>query len=145
MEIYTIGFTQKSAEEFFELLIRNNIQRLIDVRLNNKSQLAGFTKQQDLEYFLHEIGKIRYIHEPRLAPTPELLTGYRKKQYSWEDYEQIFGQLMEERAVERVLDPALFEVPAVLLCSEPTAEHCHRRLVAEYLQHHWGTVEILHL
>ena len=145
MEIYTIGFTRKSAEQFFDLLAENGIGRLIDIRLNNRSQLAGFTKQVDLEYFLKRLGDIEYIHEPRLAPSSDLLTGYRKKQYSWEDYERIFDGLLEERAIQSTLDKSLFEVPTVLLCSEPTADNCHRRLVAEYLQHHWEDVEIVHL
>lgn len=145
MEIYTIGFTRKSAEEFFGILREHGIERLIDVRLNNRSQLAGFTKQDDLAFFLREVASIEYVHEPSLAPTEDLLKGYRKGDYSWDDYVQIFEGLLREREIEKTLDKGLFDRRAVLLCSEPTAENCHRRLVAEYLDRHWGEVEIIHL
>ncbi len=145
MEIYTIGFTQKSAREFFGRLKSARIDRLIDVRLNNSSQLAGFTKRDDLQYFLHELCGADYVHEPLLAPTEELLTAVKKEHLPWAKYEDRFLSLLEERDVARWLDPALFKGRAVLLCSEPTPEHCHRRLVAEYLAEHWENVEILHL
>lgn len=145
MEIYTIGFTRKSAEQFFGLLKEHEIRRLIDVRLNNTSQLAAFTKQDDLAFFLREIADIDYVHEPMLAPSDELLKGYRKGDYTWDEYEQIFAGLMRERQVETALDKGLFDRRAVLLCSEPTADNCHRRLVAEYLAQHWGDIAITHL
>ena len=145
MEIYTIGFTKKTAAEFFGSLRRAGIKRLIDVRLNNTSQLAGFAKRDDLEYFLHQICQAEYRHEPMLSPDKELLDGYKKKTVPWDEYESRFLALLRERQAETRLDRRLFDVPAVLLCSEPTAEHCHRRLVAEYLAGKWGDVKIVHL
>lgn len=145
MEIYTAGFTHTSAERFFERLRGAGIRRLIDVRLNNVSQLAGFSKRDDLAYFLRVICGAEYLHEPLLAPTQELLDGYKKRKERWEDYERRFIALMDERLIAEHLDRRLFDVPAVLLCSEATAERCHRRLVAEYLRDHWGDVRIAHL
>jgi uncharacterized protein (DUF488 family) len=145
VQIHTIGFTQKSAEQFFELLREAGIQRLIDVRIHNSSQLAGFSKGGDLRYFLRAILDAEYVHEPLLAPTEELLVNYRKKRTSWDSYVHIFNGLLAEREIASTLDKALFDRPAVLLCSEPTADQCHRRLVAEYLQRHWDDVTIVHL
>jgi uncharacterized protein (DUF488 family) len=145
MEIYTIGFGQKSAEQFFAALDAAGIRRLLDVRLNNVSQLAGFTKKDDLAYFLRQIGGMQYVHERRLAPTQELLDAYKKNKGSWDDYQREFLKLMANRKIEESIDRAIFDVPTVLLCSEPTAEHCHRRLVAEYLRAHWGPLDIKHL
>lgn len=145
MEVFTIGFTQKSAEQFFTLIARHNIQRLLDVRLNNSSQLAAFAKRDDLAYFLKTICHADYRHEPLLAPTQELLDAYKKEKGSWQEYETRFLELMRERQIERRLDRTLFATPTVLLCSEATAEQCHRRLVAEYLQAVWGTFDIVHL
>jgi uncharacterized protein YeaO (DUF488 family) len=121
------------------------IRRLLDVRLNNSSQLAGFSKREDLPFFLREICDADYLHEPLLAPTQELLDAYKKQKGRWEDYERAFLALMAERRIEERLDRRLFDTPTVLLCSEPTAEHCHRRLVLEYLQTHWGIFQITHL
>jgi len=115
------------------------------VRLNNRSQLAGFTKSGDLEYFLAELCGAEYLHRPDLSPTKEILDAYKKKQMPWEVYEPAFRALLAEREVERNVERRLFEVPCVLLCSEPTAEHCHRRLVAEYLAAAWLDVKIVHL
>lgn len=145
MEIYTIGFTKKSAREFFELLRSAGIRRLIDVRLNNVSQLAGFTKRDDLAFFLREICDAEYAHEPLLAPTQELLDAYKKRKGDWADYERDFVELMRSRRIEDALDRSLFDPRTVLLCSEPTAENCHRRLVLEYLRDAWGDVQIVHL
>jgi uncharacterized protein (DUF488 family) len=145
MEVYTIGFTQKKAGQFFGKLNQAGIKRLVDVRLNNVSQLAGFAKRDDLEYFLKEICGAEYVHEGLLAPTKDILEAYKKKKGSWEQYERLFLQLMAERRIEEVLSPELFSVPTVLLCSEPTAQHCHRRLVLEYLQDKWGELEVVHL
>ena len=115
------------------------------MRLNNVSQLAGFSKRDDLAYFLRMICDADYLHEPLLAPTQELLDAYKKRNGDWDDYERRFLALMDERRVAERLDRQLFDVPTVLLCSEATAEHCHRRLVAEYLRDHWGDVQIVHL
>lgn len=145
MEIYTIGFTKHTAEDFFESLKRNRITRLVDVRLNNSSQLAAFAKRDDLKYFLRKLCDVEYVHEPRLAPTQPLLDAYKKNKGSWATYEEGFLGLMAERQIERKLPKELFEGRTVLLCSEHTPEHCHRRLVAEYLVGHWGAVEMVHL
>lgn len=145
MEIRTIGFTKKSAAEFFGALKKAGVRRLIDVRLSNTSQLAAFAKRDDLAYFLDEICDAEYIHEPMLAPTQELFDAYKKAKGSWAVYEQDFLDLMRARRIEHELDRALFERPSVLLCSELTADHCHRRLVLEYLQQHWGDIRALHL
>jgi len=115
------------------------------VRLNNTSQLAGFAKRDDLEYFLRELCGAEYVHEPRLAPTQELLDAYRKARGSWDTYAKQFVALLAERGVEHALDRALLSGPTVLLCSEPTAERCHRRLVLEYLAAAWGDVTPVHL
>jgi uncharacterized protein (DUF488 family) len=145
MEVFTIGFTKKTAAVFFELLRHNGIRRLIDVRLNNVSQLAGFSKREDLRYFLGQICGAEYIHEPLLAPTQEMLDGYKKAKGSWDAYAGRFLALMADRQIEKRLDRALFAAPAVLLCSEPTPEHCHRRLIVEYLQDKWGDLRVRHL
>jgi uncharacterized protein (DUF488 family) len=145
MEIYTIGFAQKGAAEFFTALRQAGIRRLIDVRLNNTSQLAGFTKRDDLEFFLRELCGAKYCHEPILAPTKEILDAYKKKQISWEEYETRYIDLLVERAAERNVVRQWFDEPAVLLCSEPSPTHCHRRLAAEYLAGKWGDAAIVHL
>ena len=145
MEIYTIGFTQTTAERFFGRLKQAGIRRLLDVRLNNSSQLAGFAKAKDLPYFLRELIGAAYAHEPLLAPTQELLDDYKKRGLTWQDYETGFLALMQSRRIEAVLSPAEFETPTALLCSEATAEQCHRRLVTEYLARHWAQVEAVHL
>jgi len=145
MEIYTIGFARKPAREFFGALRRAGIQQVLDVRLNNTSQLAGFTKRDDLAFFLQELCGAAYLHEPLLAPTKEILKAFKKKQITWQEYETHFVALLRERKVEGKLDRAFFERPTALLCSEPTAEHCHRRLVAEYLERQWQNMTITHL
>ena len=145
MEIYTIGFTQTTAEHFFGRLKAAGVQRLLDVRLNNSSQLAGFAKAKDLPYFLHELVGATYEHEPLLAPTQELLDEYKKRKGDWESYECRFLDLMTERQIERALSPAEFELPTALLCSEATAENCHRRLICEYLASRWTEVHVTHL
>jgi uncharacterized protein (DUF488 family) len=145
MEIYSIGFTQKSAAEFFGALKTHGIERLLDVRLNNTSQLAAFAKQADLAYFLSEICGAVYEHEPLLAPTQEMLDAYKKQKGSWEDYTEAYLALIHSRKVESVLLRESFQRKTVLLCSEATPEHCHRRLALEYLQKEWGGVRIIHL
>ncbi|WP_220452051.1 DUF488 domain-containing protein [Meiothermus luteus] len=144
-KIYTVGFTHKTAEQFFELLRRHGVRRLLDVRLNNTSQLAGFSKKADLAYFLKQILGADYLHEPLLAPTEGLLKAYQKGKISWAEYEAGFLSLMRERRVEQRVDRGWFSRPTVLLCSEPTPERCHRRLVAEYLAQRWGDLEVVHL
>ena len=138
MEIATIGFTQSTAERFFERLKAARVERLVDIRLHNANQLAGFAKSVDLQYFLRVLCNADYEHDLRLAPTEGLLAGYRGKKASWDVYEQQFLALMRERGVPDVLDRAPFERKTVLLCSEATPARCHRRLVAELLAERWG-------
>lgn len=146
MEIFTIGFTKTTAKDFFGRLKENDIERLLDVRLNNRSQLAGFAKEKDLAYFLRELVGAAYEHAPLLAPNQEILDAFKKRgAMPWEEYESRFLALMRERKIESELDRAAFEQRTVLLCSEATPENCHRRLVAEYLADHWGEIEIVHL
>lgn len=144
IQIFTIGFTKKSAERFFTALQQAGVKRLIDVRLNNSSQLAGFAKKDDLAYFLEAICGIEYVHLPELAPTAELLDAYKKRKGDWTVYERAFLELIAERRVEVSIPQALMD-RACLLCSEDQPEHCHRRLVAEYLQRKWGNIAIQHL
>ena len=144
MKIFTIGFTKKSAEKFFTSLSNSGVKRLVDVRLNNVSQLAGFSKRDDLRYFLRAICGIEYVHLPELAPTQEMLDAYKKQKGDWVTYESRFLALMAGRQIEnRPLKEVLDE--ACLLCSEDSPKHCHRRLVAEYLKSHWRDVEIINL
>ena len=144
MRVYTIGFTKKSASDFFGMLRDSGARRLVDVRLNNVSQLAGFAKRDDLEYFLHELCQVEYVHLPELAPTKEMLAGYRSGHRDWETYERQFLALMDERRIADTVERSII-ADSCLLCSEDTPERCHRRLVAEYLDRHWGDVEIVHL
>jgi uncharacterized protein (DUF488 family) len=144
MRLYTIGFTKKSAEEFFTALKKAKVKRLIDIRRNNVSQLAGFTKRDDLAYFLMTICGIEYLHRPDLAPTQDLLDRYKKKSIDWETYEREFRELTKQRRIETDLDVETLD-HACLLCSEPTAERCHRRLVAEHLRDKVGNIAICHL
>ena len=145
MQVFTIGYSKRSAPEFFGALRRAGIRRCVDVRVGNTSQLAGFTKRGDLPFFLREICGAEYIAEPLLSPTRDLVDAYRKGRASWQEYERRFLQLLAERRVELELDPRLFDVPTVLLCVENTAEHCHRRLVFQYLADAWGEMLVTHL
>ena len=144
MKVFTIGFTKKSAREFFGKLRRPGLARLLDVRLNNVSQLAGFSKRDDLLYFCEAILSIQYLHLPELAPTQAMLDEFKKNHGDWSDYEAKFLSLMAERKVEDAVAGEIID-GGCLLCSEPTPENCHRRLVAEYLQRKWGNVEIEHI
>lgn len=143
--MYSIGFTQRTAEEFFGTLLDAGVKRLLDVRLNNTSQLAAFAKRDDLAFFLRELCSAEYEHEPRLAPTQAMLDAYKKRKGDWGLYEREFVALMRERKIEETIRREAFAVPTALLCSERTAEHCHRRLVMEYVADAWGGVEIRHL
>lgn len=144
MKIFTIGFTKKSAEVFFTRLKNAEVKRLVDVRLNNVSQLAGFTKKNDLRYFTEAICRIEYLHLLQLAPTSEILDGYKKRGGEWTLYERQFLDLMRARRIEETITRETL-AGACLLCSEEKPEHCHRRLVAEYLKDKWGDVQIEHL
>ena len=141
---YTIGFKKKSAQEFFELLKAYNVKRLIDIRLNNTSQLAGFTKSRDLMYFLKEICKADYAHKPELAPTKELLDNYKKNKLTWQDYEGIFNGILSDRKINEKIKIEELD-NACLLCSEQEPDQCHRRLVAEYLNKNFKDISIKHL
>ncbi len=142
--IFTIGFAKKNAREFFGILQRAGVKKVVDIRLNNVSQLAGFTKRDDLKYFLETIADIDYEHRPKLAPTKDILDAYKKKGITWQEYDERFSALMNERQIENIVHPEVMD-NACLLCSEPTAEKCHRRLVAEHLKDKWGNVSIRHL
>lgn len=145
MKVFTIGFTKKSAEMFFTRLKNAGVKRLVDVRLNNVSQLAGFTKKDDLRYFTREICHIDYVHVPALAPTADILDPYKKqKNGDWALYESQFRTLMEQRRIEETVPREVLD-GGCLLCSEEKPHHCHRRLVAEYLKEKWGDVEIEHI
>ena len=144
MKLFTIGFTKKSASRFFELLRSAGVRRVLDTRLNNRSQLAGFSKGDDLEYFLKAVGKIAYRYTPELAPTQEILDQFKKLGGLWADYERQYLKLLSERTVERSLTPSLLE-DACLLCSEHEPNYCHRRLAAEYLQRLIPGIKIAHL
>ena len=146
MRLYTIGFTEKSAQEFFERLRDNGIQQLIDIRIHPHGQLSGFARQEDLPYFLHELaGQCQYLYLPVLAPTKEIMKEYRGDG-NWVRYAARFEALMDERNIPAGLDRLIFETATgCLLCSESTAEHCHRRLVAERMAKHWPDLEVIHL
>ena len=144
IKIFTIGFTKKSAEEFFSSLMRSGVKRVIDIRLNNISQLAGFAKRDDLRYFLRAIGGIEYIHLLDFAPTQEILDAFKKNKGDWSLYERDFLSLLSARKVEEKINPDLLH-EACLLCSEEKPLQCHRRLVAEYLREKWDNIDIVHL
>lgn len=144
INVFTIGFTKKSAEAFFSKLVKAGVKRVIDIRLNNTSQLAGYTKKDDLRYFLSAIGGIEYLHRPDFAPTKEILDAYKKNKGNWPTYEEQFNALISKRKIEEKLAPDLLG-QACLLCSEEKPVKCHRRLVAEYLQKKWRNVDIHHI
>ena len=143
--VSTIGFTRTTAEGFFERLLKSGVKRVVDVRLHNTSQLAGFAKCDDLAYFLKKIGGIEYAHQPLLAPTDAMLKAHKKEKGDWDAYEARFMALMAQRQIENRLRPEMLE-GACLLCSEATPHHCHRRLVCEYLNDKWeGALSVRHL
>jgi uncharacterized protein (DUF488 family) len=143
-KIYTIGFTKKTAEEFFAKIRDSGVQRIVDVRLNNTSQLAGFSKRDDLVFFLREIVGIDYVHIPDLAPTQDILDAFKKHKGSWDVYEEEFLTLMEKRRIDKTVARNVLS-NGCLLCSEHQPHHCHRRLVTEFLERKWGGVETTHL
>lgn len=144
IKIFTIGFTKKNAEKFFTYFIRSGVKRVIDIRLNNVSQLAGFAKRDDLRYLLKAIGGIDYAHCLDLAPTQEILNAFKKNKGNWSLYERDFLSLLSVRKVEEKFTQDTFH-EACLLCSEDKPQQCHRRLVAEYFRDKWQDVEIVHL
>ena len=144
MTLFTIGFTHKTAEDFFTLLLRAGVRRVIDIRLNNTSQLAGFAKKNDLRYLLKAVGDIDYLHLPELAPTQEMLKSYKKQKGRWEDFEREYLKVAQSRHIEQYVSPEALD-NACLLCSEPTANRCHRRLAAEYLSNAYAGITVCHL
>lgn len=144
MILFTIGFTKNTAEQFFTKLCQSGVKRIIDIRLNNSSQLAGFAKRDDLRYFLKNLCSIDYLHVPELAPTKEILDNFKKNKGQWVEYERDFLSLIKERKIEKQMED-IFQPQDCLLCSEPNPENCHRRLVAEYLSAKWGNLDIKHL
>jgi len=144
IKLFTIGFSKKPAQRFFSMLSEAGVRRVIDIRLNNVSQLAGFTKRDDLRFFLRSIGGMDYVHLIELAPTGEILESYRGKGGDWSVYEKDFLHLIAERHIEKQVPKDLFH-HGCLLCSEEAPDRCHRRLVAEYLRDKWGDMEIVHL
>lgn len=144
MKVFTIGFTKTTAERFFSRVQKSGAKRVLDVRLNNVSQLAGFAKKDDLAYFLRAICSMEYVHRKELAPTQDLLDSYKKNGGDWPTYERGFVELMAKRRIEETIPREQVD-GACLLCSEDKPHHCHRRLVVEYLQTKWGDVTIEHL
>lgn len=149
MKLFTIGFTKKSAENFFTLLKKNQVKKVVDIRLNNSSQLAGFSKGEDLKFFLNELYNIDYLHDIDLAPDKEILDDYKNKKINWQQYELLFNRLLVERnIIEKINSVFNGNFDGVcLLCSEATADQCHRRLVAEYIQKNYAdlNIDIVHL
>ncbi len=145
IKLFTIGFTKKGAQRFFELLRESQASRIVDVRLNNGSQLSGFAKKKDLEFFAKEICEMEYVHIPDFAPTKNILDEYKKHGGDWQVYEDKFLELMDKRSAEKSITQELID-GSCLLCSEHEPHHCHRRLVAEYLNDKWDTnLEVTHL
>jgi uncharacterized protein (DUF488 family) len=144
MKIFTIGFTKKSAEQFFDTLSRNGVTKLMDIRLNNTSQLAAFAKAEDLKYFLKKICAIEYRHLPQCAPSEDLLKKYQKKEIDWAGYEKEYKGLINKRNVVTLFNKDSL-ANSCFLCSEPTPEQCHRRLLVEYLKEHFTDIEIIHI
>lgn len=144
VQLFTMGFTQKSAEQFFDTLIKSGVKTVIDTRLNNVSQLAGFTKKNDLKYFLKQVGGIDYVHILDLAPTKDILDEYKKNKGDWGVYEQKFLKLISDRQIEKKVTPELLN-HGCLLCSEAKPHNCHRRLVAQYLSKKWENIKVCHL
>jgi uncharacterized protein (DUF488 family) len=145
IDVATIGFTKTTAEDFFSRLTRAGVRKIVDVRLHNSSQLAGFAKAEDLAYFLTKIGKIDYVHQPLLAPTEEILTAYRKDKRDWRGFSTRFRAVIAERKIEERFKPQDF-AGACLLCAEATADHCHRQVICDYLNEKWGgRLKVAHL
>jgi len=144
IKLFTIGFTQKTAKEFFTTIKQAGVTKIIDIRLNNVSQLAGFAKKNDIVYFLKELCLCDYLHKPQFAPTKEILDEYKKKQIDWDEYEQRFKDLIKQRKIENLIHEKELN-NSCLLCSEPEPDKCHRSLVADYLKTKFNNLEIIHL
>jgi len=145
-KILTIGFTKKTAQEFFELLMVNNVEMILDIRLNNTSQLAIFAKYPDIEYFLKVICNIAYIHDTRFSPTIETLKRYKKKEITWDEYIREFNQTMKKRnIIEYIKTNYSIDKKICLLCSEEESKHCHRSLVANMFSQTFNELKITHI
>jgi uncharacterized protein (DUF488 family) len=144
IKLYTIGFTGKPAEKFFNLLRDAGVKKIVDTRINNVSQLSGFAKGIDLQFFAKEIGNMSYVHKIDFAPTKELLSLYRDNKMTWQQYEIEYLNLLDMRKVAQKTNIEKLHENC-LLCSEHTPEKCHRRLLAEYLKHVNGNIDIIHL
>lgn len=147
-ELYTIGFTQKSAKKFFNLLKNNKIDVVIDIRLNNTSQLAGFSKYPDIDYFLNDLLNIKYIHDPKLSPTEIILKDYKEKKISWDEYTNRFNELMGQRNIEQYIQEKYNDCRSIkycLLCSENEPEQCHRSLVSNYFRKICEQLKVINL
>jgi len=144
IDVCTIGFSKKNLRQFINLLQEGKVERLVDTRLNNTSQLAGYSKKDDLDYIM-QLHNIEYIHEPSLAPTEDILKGYKKKEISWKEYEKGYIELLKKRKIESVIDEIVGNKTICLLCSEHQPHHCHRRLLAEYMREHRRNINIMHL
>jgi uncharacterized protein (DUF488 family) len=144
IRLLTIGFTKKTAKQFFETLKKNGVTKLVDIRINNTSQLAGFAKGQDLEYIVREINNIPYIHITDFAPTKDLLSDYQNKKIDWVGYQKVFRQLIENRGIDKKYNIEDFD-NACFLCSEELPDQCHRRLLVEFLKEHNPEIQIIHL
>lgn len=145
IKLYTIGFTRKSAEYFFNLLRNNGVKRLVDVRISNSSQLAGFAKGKDLVFFVNEICHIPYQHIVDFAPSKDLLDRWHKEEVTWDEYEKIYIKMLQDREIIRKFGVKTFD-GACFLCSEDTPEQCHRRLLVEFMKKNCTEkVEIVHL
>ena len=145
-KIFTIGFTKMTAEEFFTCLERNHVKKVVDVRLFNRSQLLGFSKYPDIEYFLRNLSNIDYFQDLQFAPSEMVLDSYKKKYIDWQGYEEAFAAQMNVHDIdEYILKNYAGEEDYCLLCTEVSPENCHRRLVAEKIREVLGDVEIIHL
>jgi uncharacterized protein (DUF488 family) len=144
IRIFTIGYAGRNAGDFFTTLKQAGIRKVMDVRLYNTSQLAAFTKKQDIEYFLQNVVGAEYVHLPIMAPTPQLLSDYKKGLIGWQQYEAQFKAIIAQRQIQGHITPQDADM-SCFLCSEAKADKCHRRIVAEYLAGHWRNVSIHHL
>lgn len=144
IDLCTIGFSQKNLRKFVNLLESNGVVKLVDTRLNNTSQLSGYSKKEDLEYIM-ELRNIEYVHEPILAPTDDILKAYKKKEITWDTYEKRYLELLNERNIQEKIDEIVDNKTICLLCSEHKPHNCHRRLLAEYISNYRKDVKIIHL
>jgi len=144
IKLFTIGYTKKSAQQFFELLKKNQIKRVVDIRLNNKGVFAGFSKMGDIQYFCKILINADYIYKPEFAPTKDMLKRYRKKEITWEDYEKEYDDLIEKRNIKESLKINEYDYNC-FLCSEHLPDKCHRKLLAEYFLKLNSNIEISHI